>query len=45
MPVQKVQLGKYETPDPGETPFFCLLQDDSLPGQSGEEVRDKSLKR
>jgi hypothetical protein len=30
MPREKAQVGPYETPGPGEDPFFCLLEDDSL---------------
>jgi hypothetical protein len=30
MPEQKQDLGKYVTPGPGEDPFFCLVEDDSL---------------
>jgi hypothetical protein len=30
MPRDASQLGKYVTPDEGETPFFCLLEDDSV---------------
>lgn len=30
MPVDKNELGGYDTPEPSEQPFFCLLQDDKL---------------
>lgn len=30
MPTQQQELGGYDTPDDGETPFFCLLSDDKL---------------
>lgn len=30
MPNDRNQLGSFVTPDEGETPFFCLLEDDAL---------------
>ena len=30
MPSAIAQLGKYQTPEPDEDPFFCLLEDDML---------------
>jgi len=30
MPESLSELGGYTTPDDGEEPFFCLLQDDKL---------------
>ena len=30
MPASKDELGGYETPEEGETPFYCLLTDDKL---------------
>ena len=30
MPQDRLQLGPFLTPDVGEEPFFCLLEDDSI---------------
>jgi hypothetical protein len=30
LPGSQQELGKYKTPEPGELPFFCLLEDDKL---------------
>jgi hypothetical protein len=30
MPVENSQLGRFQTPDADENPFYCLLEDDKL---------------
>jgi hypothetical protein len=38
MPRDKLQVRKFTTPDPGEDPFFCLLEDDSLVTKASVET-------
>jgi hypothetical protein len=38
LPTSKEELDGYETPEEGEEPFFCLLEDDSLIGHAAIET-------